>query len=71
MPDYGYLSSITGNPAWLPIVLLFGVPSLVMDLEMGLWSRAGSTATADMYVATAAMTVADKSCTRAVAASTE
>ena len=42
MLDYGYSSSITGNPAWLPIVLLFDVPSLAMDLEMGLWPRPGS-----------------------------
>ena len=43
MPDYGYSSPSAGNPAWPSIVLLFGVPALVMDPEMGLWPRDGST----------------------------
>ena len=43
MPDYGYLSPTAGNPAWPSIALLLGVPALVMDQEMGLWPRAGST----------------------------
>ena len=43
MPDYRYLSPTTGNPAWPSIVLLLGVPALVMDPEMGLWPKAGST----------------------------
>ena len=43
MPDYGYSSPSAGNPAWPSIVLLLGVPALVMDPEMGLWPRDGST----------------------------
>ena len=35
MPDYGYSSSITGSPAWLPIVLLFGVPTLTLAIGPG------------------------------------
>ena len=36
VPDYGHSSPTAGNPAWPSIVLLFGVPALVMDPEMGL-----------------------------------
>ena len=43
MPNYGYSSPSAGNPAWPSIVMLLGVPVLVMDPEMGLWPRAGST----------------------------
>ena len=43
IPDCGYSNPSAGNPAWPSIVLLLDVPALVMDPEMGLWPRAGST----------------------------
>ena len=29
MPNYGHSFTITGNPAWLPVLPSFGVPTLV------------------------------------------